>query len=160
EALLGGLGGCVVLDLYAGSGALGLEALSRGARSALLVEADRAAAGIAVANARRLGLPGAQVLVSRVEQLVARPPADLLVADVVLADPPYDLAAEAVRGVLVGMARHGWLAPWAIVALERSERDPEFAWPDGFQPDRSRRYGQARVWFARWSPPWGPAPLW
>jgi 16S rRNA (guanine966-N2)-methyltransferase len=81
------LAGVHVLDLYAGSGALGLEALSRGAASVLLVESDARAAAVVKANVKAMGLAGATVATDRVERLLARPPAGRRPADLVFADP-------------------------------------------------------------------------
>ena len=72
----GDLGGVRVMDLYAGSGALGLEALSRGAASVLFVESDARAADVVKANVKAVGLPGATVAVDKVERLLGRPPGD------------------------------------------------------------------------------------
>ena len=134
-----GLRGAAVLDLCAGSGALGLEALSRGAAHALFVESDRRAADVLRRNVAGLGLPGAVVL--------AAPAAAVLDAtadrayDVVLVDPPYDLPAEEVAGWLAAAAAHGWLAPDATVVVERAARGGAFPWPYGLEPARERRYG-------------------
>lgn len=142
------LDGAAVLDLYAGSGALGLEALSRGAAQALLVESDPRALAVLRDNVAVLGLPGATVLGRMAAAVVAEPaprPHDLLVAD-----PPYALPAGEVAAVLVAAAAGGWLAPDAVVALERSSRDRPWSWPPGFAPITDRRYGEATLWYARW----------
>jgi 16S rRNA (guanine966-N2)-methyltransferase len=143
ESQLGGLGGLSVIDLYAGSGAVGLEALSRGAARVLLVESDRRAADVAKANVRAVGLPGAAVLVRQAERLGPNPdPA----YDVLFADPPYDVPAAQLRGVLTGLADGGWLTQDAAVVVERSKRD-DWEWPDGYAALRDRTYGEARLWY-------------
>jgi 16S rRNA (guanine966-N2)-methyltransferase len=143
ESQLGGLGGLSVIDLYAGSGAVGLEALSRGAARVLLVESDRRAADVAKANVRAVGLPGAAVLVRPAERLGPNPdPA----YDVLFADPPYDVEAAQLRGVLTGLADGGWLTKEAAVVVERSKRD-DWEWPDGYAALRDRTYGEARFWY-------------
>jgi 16S rRNA (guanine966-N2)-methyltransferase len=145
-SLLGAWAGRRMLDLYAGSGAVGLEALSRGAAHVLLVESDARAAATVTANIATLGLPGAEVRRSRVERMVA----DGLPGpayDVVFADPPYDLADDAVGAVLTGL--HPALADGAVVAVERATRGGEWVWPTGFEPLRSRRYGEATLWYGR-----------
>lgn len=145
---LGSLDGIRVLDLYAGSGAIGLEALSRGASHALLVEADRKAGQVVRGNIATLRLPGAELVADRVERLLARGstggPYDLVVAD-----PPYPVTEEEVTAVLTDLVDHGWLAEDAIVVLERSKRGPEPTWPKGLELDRSRKYGEAILWYAR-----------
>jgi 16S rRNA (guanine966-N2)-methyltransferase len=137
-----------VLDLYAGSGAVGLEAVSRGADHCLLVESDPKALATVRANVATLGLPGTDVHGGRVERLVAGPPPGPPY-DVVFLDPPYDLGDEDLRVVLAGLRDQGWLAPDAVLAVERSTRGGTWEWPDGFAADRSRRYGEATLWYGR-----------
>ncbi len=136
-----------VLDLYAGSGALGLEALSRGAGSATLVEEDPTALRALRTNVETLGLPGAYVVDADVEDFMAvapepryRPHTGYRVA---LLDPPYDVDVVPVLEAL-----HPWLADDAVVAVERRTRGPELAWPQSYEPVRSRRYGEATIWYA------------
>ena len=142
---LGGLSGLRVLDLYAGSGAVGLEALSRGAAGVLLVESDARAAAVAKANAAVVALPGAAVAVMRVERLLARPP-DGDRYDLVFADPPYAVTGAAVTAVL-GQLGDGWLADGALVVVERATRSGPVDWPPGYAPGKSRRYGEATFWY-------------
>ncbi|ACQ79860.1 methyltransferase [Beutenbergia cavernae DSM 12333] len=133
-----------VLDLYAGSGALGLEAASRGAQSVLLVESDRRAAAICRRNADTLGLSGVvSVRAARVEQLLRRPAPHAF--DLVLCDPPYDLESDRLDGVLGSLADGGWLAPGAVVLVERSARDDAPGWPAPLEPDWKRTYGETAV---------------
>lgn len=145
EAIRGGLAGARVLDLYAGSGAVGLEALSRGAADVLLVEADARAARVIRENAAALGLAGARVVNDRVARLLARGPGDLEPRDFVFADPPYRVTDSELARVLSALS--GWLAPGALVAVERATRSGAPAWPAGYETDRSRRYGEATVWY-------------
>jgi 16S rRNA (guanine966-N2)-methyltransferase len=145
EAIRGGLDGARVLDLYAGSGAVGLEALSRGAADVLLVEADARAARVIRENAAALGLAGARVVNDRVARLLARGRGDLPPRDFVFADPPYRVSDEELARVLSSLA--DWLAPGALVAVERATRSGTPAWPAGYETDRSRRYGEATVWY-------------
>src|SRR6185437_2336621 len=115
------LKGLHVMDLYAGSGALGLEALSRGAASVLLVESDARAAAVIKANVKVVGLPGATVATDRVERLLARSQGDRANAyDLVIADPPYAVADAAVREVLELLVNGKWLADGALVVMERA----------------------------------------
>ena len=120
-AIRGGLHGAAVLDLYAGSGAVGLEALSRGAADVLLVEADGRAAQVIRQNIAAVGLPGARLVTDRVERLLRRGP-DGPPRDFVFADPPYAVSDDELGQVLVALLSKGWLAPGALVALERSTR--------------------------------------
>jgi 16S rRNA (guanine966-N2)-methyltransferase len=148
DAALGGLGGLRVLDLYAGSGAVGLEALSRGAAVALLVESDRAAAQVARANLESLGLPGGRVAADRAERLAATQCPDESY-DVIFMDPPYATAARDVARVLTGLADNGWIADAGMVAVERATRGPQWAWPEGFDALKARGYGEGTVWYGR-----------
>jgi 16S rRNA (guanine966-N2)-methyltransferase len=146
RALHGPLAGASLLDLYAGSGAVGLEALSRGAARVHLVEADPRALRAIRANVAALGLPGAEVIAGRVEAVLARGPAGGPF-DVVFADPPYALPGEAVSAMLTTLADAGWLVPDALLAIERSTRSGPIQWPEGYAGDRSRRYGEATFWY-------------
>jgi len=134
-----------VLDLYAGSGAVGLEALSRGAARVLLVESDARAAAVIKANVGAVGLPGAAVAVDRVERLLGRPP-DGDRYDLAFADPPYAVTGEAVARVLT-LLGHGWLADGALVVMERATRSGAVDWPPGYAAGKSRRYGEATFWY-------------
>lgn len=152
-SLTGSLDGARVLDLYAGSGAVGLEALSRGAQHVLLVESGGRAARVIRGNIEAIALPGAEVAADRVERLLARGPGREGPGregyDVVFADPPYALADDAVSAMLQALGEHGWLAPGALVVVERATRSGPVRWPAGFTPDRTRRYGEATFWYAR-----------
>ncbi len=141
EESLAGLAFC---DLYAGSGAVGLEAASRGADPVLLVESHRRTAELTTRNARELELPG-QVVIDRVEQLVARPGRSGY--DVVFADPPYELATVALDALLVDLVDQGWLAVDGLVVVERSRRTPELGWPEAIVEHWSRSYGETVLHF-------------
>jgi 16S rRNA (guanine966-N2)-methyltransferase len=158
-ALRGGLAGAAVLDLFAGSGAVGLEALSRGAAAVLLVESDLRAAQVIRANIAAIGLPGAQVAADRVDRVLARGPGDRLACDFVFADPPYAAGDDELGLVLGSLCRHGWLAAGAIVAIERASTSGPPPWPPELVSDRSRRYGEATLWYglAAGAEPAGPA---
>ncbi|MFD6422515.1 16S rRNA (guanine(966)-N(2))-methyltransferase RsmD [Streptomyces sp. NPDC060198] len=148
EALLGTLDGVRIADLYAGSGAVGLEALSRGAVHALLVEADPKAVRTVRENVRAVNLPGAEVRTGKAEQTVSGPaPADPY--DVVFLDPPYLVTDDDLREILLTLRSRGWLGEGALVTVERATRGGEFGWPEGFEPLRSRRYGEATLWYGR-----------
>ncbi|MFJ4872370.1 16S rRNA (guanine(966)-N(2))-methyltransferase RsmD [Streptomyces sp. NPDC088757] len=147
-ALLGTLDGTRVADLYAGSGAVGLEALSRGAAHALLVEADPRAARTIRENVRAIGLPGAELRTGKAEQIVTGPaPADPY--DLVFLDPPYAVEDAGLREILLTLRSGGWLSEDALVTVERSTRGGEFGWPAGFEPLRARRYGEGTFWYGR-----------
>ncbi|QFG68993.1 16S rRNA (guanine(966)-N(2))-methyltransferase RsmD [Ornithinimicrobium pratense] len=147
EALLD-LDGARVLDLYAGSGALGLEALSRGAQALLAVERHRPTARLVEQNADLLGFAGqVGVHAGGVERLLALGP-DGAVYDLVLADPPYPLGEEELTRTLQALVLHGWLAPDALIVVERSSRSPRPTWPPGLEHLDTRAYGEAALHLA------------
>ncbi len=156
-SIMGSLAGARVLDLYAGSGAVGLEALSRGAGHVLLVESGARAARVIRENIEAIGLAGAEVIIDRVERVLARGPGPAGGRyDIVFADPPYAMADREVSAMLSllaggdeGIADRAWLAPGALVIVERATRSGPVRWPEGFVPDRARRYGEATFWYGR-----------
>lgn len=158
ESEFGGMSGLSVLDLFAGSGALGLEALSRGAEKVLLVEADRRVTRLIAQNLATVDLPGARVVADRAERAVAGGTPEEAPFDLVLLDPPYAVADADVVTILTGLADGGWLAPEAVAVLERSARDADFPWPAGYKATRTKTYGEARMNFAVWYVRGGPTP--
>ncbi|HEY7483773.1 MAG TPA: 16S rRNA (guanine(966)-N(2))-methyltransferase RsmD [Streptosporangiaceae bacterium] len=150
HALLGSLDGLWVADLYAGSGAIGLEALSRGAAHALLVEAHPRAARVIRSNIDALGLPGAELVADRVERVLQSPPHRPY--DLVFADPPYAMADADVAAMLGALREGGWLGAGALVVVERATRGGPLEWPAGYVADRDRRYGEGTLWYGRPSP--------
>jgi 16S rRNA (guanine966-N2)-methyltransferase len=147
------LSGARVLDLYAGSGALGLEAASRGAASVVLVDSHRATAAVARANATVTGVGNVKVRADTVERVLAAGPRPGDQVDLVFLDPPYDLVEEDLAAVLYLLSGRDWLAPDALVVVERSSRSPEPAWPPGLETSGERRHGETRVWFAHFRGP-------
>ncbi|GAC1442720.1 MAG: 16S rRNA (guanine(966)-N(2))-methyltransferase RsmD [Mycobacteriales bacterium] len=138
---LGDVEGSRVLDLFAGSGALGLEALSRGAVSATFVEDDPHALNAIRDNLAAARLPGGHVVPMKVELFLAAAPAPRY--DVAFLDPPYGVDVRSALSALVA-----WLADDAVVAVERQTRGPALSWPEGLRAERSRRYGEATLWYA------------
>lgn len=141
---LGVVNGARVLDLYAGSGALGIEAASRGASEVVLVESGREAALVCRRNVHDLGLD-ARVAVSRstVERHLAGAPPHAF--DLVLADPPYEVGAATLAGWLAQLDGGGWLAPGALVVIERARRDPAPPWPESWLAQEPRAYGDTAL---------------
>ncbi|MFC9998157.1 16S rRNA (guanine(966)-N(2))-methyltransferase RsmD [Nocardia sp. NPDC127526] len=169
------LDGARVLDLYAGSGALGLEALSRGASHALLVESDRKAAAVVRGNIGDLGLPGAELRMGSVAGVLGRAavtsaagrasrvaPEAVAVGraaapaggpyDLVFSDPPYALDIAEVLADLRALVEGGWLHDGALIVVERSTRSPELDWPAGYSPLKPRTYGETRIDLAEYEP--------
>lgn len=137
---LGSFEGLVVADLFAGSGALGIEALSRGATSCLFVEQDRLAIDALKANLARLGVRGDVRATSVLSLGAAAAPLDL-----VMMDPPYDTGAGSVA--LDKLARLGWIGPATWVSIETAKAETiDVA---GFAVDVTRVHGKARLTLLR-----------
>jgi 16S rRNA (guanine966-N2)-methyltransferase len=140
---LGDLDGARFLDLYAGSGAVGLEALSRGAATATLVEQDAGALRVLRANAAALGLPGVDIRASSVDRFLDEPPMQgTTTYDVVFLDPPYALAIDQVLQRCVPLVAD-------LVVVERATRDGPPTWPDAVEGGKVRRYGDTALWYGR-----------
>jgi len=153
--MIGGLAGMRVLDLYAGSGAVGLEALSRGASDAILIESDPGAVRAIRTNIEALGLPGATVVQDKVGRALRRGPGPSGPRDFVFADPPYATTDEELSQVLLTLADAGWLADGSLMVVERDARSEPPRWPASYVLDRSRKYGETVLWYGRAS---GAAP--
>jgi 16S rRNA (guanine966-N2)-methyltransferase len=150
-----GVRGARVIDLFAGSGALGLEAVSRGAGFCLFVETDEAARGAIRDNVEAMGLFGRTRVHRRsATDLGMRPGADGPAFDLTFLDPPY--AKGLGETALDRLAAGGWLAPGAVVVFERGAGEPEIA-PAEFEALDARDYGAARVLFLRYAPTASPA---
>lgn len=146
ESAVGAFAGLRVLDMYAGSGALGLEAISRGAGYALLVESDPAAVRAIRDNVAATGLQHVEVRAGAVERvLTTRPDAPFHLA---LADPPYAMGTEELTRVL-GLLTIVWLEVDALVVVERPRRAAAVVWPDGLVGERQRHYGETVLWYGR-----------
>ena len=161
ESMRGPWQGAHVLDLYAGSGACGLEALSRGAARVDLVDEDRAAVAAITANRDAVlgGLSGStgaprdrspasiQVHRASVARWVLTPPGGVRY-DVVFCDPPYVTNSAEVADAIAALADGEALAGGSLVVVERSARDKEWQWREPFDGIWNRRYGEARLWIA------------
>jgi 16S rRNA (guanine966-N2)-methyltransferase len=133
----------VVVDAFCGTGALGLEALSRGAAEATFMDSNRDGLDCARANAKALGVTGNFILADATNPPRSRKPANLI-----FLDPPYgaNLGASALTALLAA----GWMAPGAIVSIEMSGRElSTFEAPSGFTRIDERRYGKARILLLR-----------
>lgn len=156
ESLLD-LGGVAVLDLYAGSGALAFEALSRGASTAVLVEQSKSAASVLRANAELLARvareQGRRTVTSRIAQnsvasFLRTPPGQLF--ELVFIDPPYELGEAELTEALEALVPH--LAPEAVVVIERGSRSPAPIVPESLEPLRRKAYGETIVYSYEASP--------
>ena len=140
EAWCGSLSGLRFLDLYAGSGAVGLEARSRGAGVVTMVEQDRRTAALISGNVKTLGFGQVEVLAASVAGTLARTP--VAPYDVVFLDPPYPLGNADVEAALRSLVDHDWLSPGALVVVERSVRGAVPEWPSAIEPGRDKKYGE------------------
>jgi 16S rRNA (guanine966-N2)-methyltransferase len=150
ESMLGTWDGLHVLDLYAGSGGLGLECLSRGAERVVFVESHRRTAALIQTNAHDLGLAGAQVFAETAEVFLRR---DSRRAEqrfgLVFADPPYAVPVAEIHSVLTSLVEGRWLNDGAVLVVERGRRTEDLAWPPGVEPVRRRTYGETALWYGR-----------
>jgi 16S rRNA (guanine966-N2)-methyltransferase len=144
-ATLVDLSGARFADLFAGTGAVGLEALSRGAAHVLLVERDAAAVRALHANVAALGLDGAEIVHARVECVVDTTPSDPY--DVVFLDPPYGFDGVWIEKLLADIVNGGWLRIDGVCVVERDRRSAPPAWPGGLAGTRSRHYGETMLWY-------------
>lgn len=162
QSELGTWTGIRVLDLYAGSGALGLEALSRGARSAVFVESDLRAGRILAENLSVLGFTSGIVVSAGVERWARESASPEERFDVVFADPPYAADPAGVAAVLDRLSGRGWLRPEALVVVEGPRRWSSDM-PESLRHLRERRYGDTLVWYGRFGPRHGlegAEPVW
>jgi 16S rRNA (guanine966-N2)-methyltransferase len=138
------IAGCRFLDLFSGSGAVGIEAWSRGAEAALLVERDRSSVKIAQKNAEELSAENIDCVCARVEQFLARGASRSF--DLIYADPPYALAEEAgfASELLRLVEKGGWLAESGILALERRS-GPDAEPCEGWELLDSKKYGESAL---------------
>lgn len=149
-ASLTDLAGARFADLYAGSGAVGLEACSRGAGFVLLVESDPRAAQAARANvgALRVG-PAVRLVTAPVQAVLAGGVGTEPPYDIVFADPPYALADPQLAAMQRALLDGGWLAPGALVVIERSRRSDPVSWVSPITPLRTREYGETVLWYGQ-----------
>ena len=124
DSEFGSISGLRFLDLYAGSGAVGLEARSRGAGVVTLVEHDRRTAALIRQNVKALGFSG-------------------------VVDPPYPVSVGDVVVALGSLRDHDWVSHDALVVVERSSRGPDLEWPPGYVGERTKKYGETLLWYGR-----------
>jgi 16S rRNA (guanine966-N2)-methyltransferase len=146
--------GLHVLDLFGGSGAIGLESLSRGATSVHIVEKDDEAQKTIETNfeiVKKSNPPGSFHLYGMsAERFLKDAPKNKY--HLVYIDPPYDFSNQAVEDVLSALHDYEFLSSDAFIAVERTTRGAQFIWPDAFVPARERKYGQATIYYANYQP--------
>lgn len=152
ESEYGDLHGLRFLDLFAGSGAVSAEAISRGVKSCIAVESDRHALAIARENiemAKTVSDAEEVVVIdSDVASFASRP---ALPFDVIFMDPPYAFAENELQRILTSMRRSGFMAKETLVVVERASKSPSFPWPEGMRAVRERKYGNAAIFYGELS---------
>lgn len=149
------LAGKRVLDLYAGTGALAIESLSRGAEFALLVEADRKVATVTDQNLRKLHLDSRAEIEVVDASLWAKksramtPRRELLDTpfDVVFIDPPYETPSNELATLMIDLSESKWLASECLLIVERGSKSPDIDWPPGVTDTERRVYGDTTIWY-------------
>lgn len=139
------MAGIAFLDLYGGSGGVGIEAASRGASPVRLVERDAKVAAVARRNADHVGA-GVQVTTAPVAAFLSGA-ADTSY-DIVWLDPPYAVGEEEISAAVASVLDHAWLAPDGLVVVERSSRTPDPVLPPALDDVWSRRYGETTIHYA------------
>lgn len=147
DSLRGWVGGKKVIEFFAGTGAMGIEAVSHGAESVLFLESEKKAAELIIKNLQRLGIED-KGIVRR--GLAERKIADLQgsVFDLAIIDPPYDYPDARVKNLLRDIVRLNLLAQDGVIVLERKWGKPALE-IEGIELEKSRRYGKTEVVFMR-----------
>lgn len=140
------LAGIAFLDLFAGSGAVGLEASSRGASSVVLLEKDARTAQLIKTNIAATGLSGTVVTADAEKWLTT---STVRGFDVIFLDPPYQVSTDAVSQLIHLLVDRGWLIADGLIVVERNSRSTEPAWPAELSQVWSRRYGETMIFYCR-----------
>ena len=148
EHAVSGLSDLRVLDLFAGSGALGIESISRGAAEAVLIEKDLRAADTLHSNIESLGLKTARVVITDAIEETSKS-SSRGKFDVVFIDPPYELADEQVDVLLGQLVKNGWLADFALLVVERGAKS-KVIWPKTVEELRQKFYGDTTIWYGQY----------
>ena len=150
ESEFGSINDLNVLDLYCGSGAVGAEALSRGAAVVYAVDNDEKATSVTRQNFALLenisGIGTTSVITSSVGKFLDK--TSELKFDVVFLDPPYDLPNNEIEKTLSSLVKNGFLKPSAVVAIERDSKSKRLNWPLGLKELKERKYGAATIFYA------------
>ena len=139
------------LDLFSGSGAVGVEALSRGAASVYSIEDHAPTAGIAIKNFELVNSPSGKftIVTSSAERFVATP--HQVSFDIIFMDPPYEVANEVIEKILVEINSNNLLKRSGIIAIERETKKAQFTWPLPFIEEKVRSYGQGSIFYGGYS---------
>jgi len=148
EHAVSGLSALRVLDLFAGSGALGIEAISRGAAEVVLIEKDLRAVDVLHTNIAELKVENARVVLADVLQEVKQN-STRGKFDVVFVDAPYATADDEITEVILGLAANNWLAEYAVLVVERGSKSV-VTWPKSYEELRKKVYGDTAIWYGQY----------
>jgi 16S rRNA (guanine966-N2)-methyltransferase len=148
EHAVSGLSDLRVLDLFAGSGALGIEAISRGAAEVVLIEKDLRAVDVLHTNIAELKVENARVVIADVLQEVKQN-STRGKFDVVFVDAPYATADDEITEVILGLAANNWLAEYAVLVVERGSKSV-VTWPKSYEELRKKVYGDTAIWYGQY----------
>jgi 16S rRNA (guanine966-N2)-methyltransferase len=137
-----------VLDLFSGSGAFGIEAISRGATEAVLIEKDLRAADTLHTNVANFGLKNARVVIADAFSDVAQK-SGRGTFDVVFIDPPYSFEDQDVDALIANLVKNDWLNEFALIVVERGSRS-QVQWPDSVEELRKKVYGDTSIWYGQY----------
>ena len=148
EHAVSGLDDLRVLDLFSGSGAFGIESISRGAAEAVLIEKDLRAADTLHSNVANFGIKNARVVIADALIDVAQK-SGRGSFDVVFIDPPYSFEDEQVNTLIGHLAKNGWLNEYALIVVERGSRS-QVIWPESVEELRKKVYGDTTIWYGQY----------
>lgn len=148
EHAVSGLDDLRVLDLFSGSGAFGIESISRGAAEAVLIEKDLRAADTLHTNVANFGIKKARVVIADAFTDVAQK-SGRGTFDVVFIDPPYSFADQDVNSLIANLVRNDWLNDYALIVVERGSRS-QVQWPESVEELRKKVYGDTSIWYGQY----------
>ena len=148
EHAVSGLDDLRVLDLFSGSGAFGIESISRGAAEAVLIEKDLRAADTLHTNVANFGIKNARVVIADAFTDVAQK-SGRGTFDVVFIDPPYSFADQDVNSLIANLVKNDWLNDYALIVVERGSRS-QVQWPESVEELRKKVYGDTSIWYGQY----------
>ena len=148
EHAVSGLDDLRVLDLFSGSGAFGIESISRGAAEAVLIEKDLRTADTLHSNVANFGIKNARVVIADAFNDVAQK-SGRGSFDVVFIDPPYSFEDEQVNTLIGHLAKNDWLNEYAVIVVERGSRS-QVIWPESVEELRKKVYGDTTIWYGQY----------
>jgi 16S rRNA (guanine966-N2)-methyltransferase len=151
ESSFGTLEGLNFLDLFSGSGAVGVEALSRGANLVHSVEKDDDASEVAAKNFNLIKNAGGKHHLFRMSAITFVQSSRGLAYDIIFMDPPYEISNHTIEEILQSILAHKLLTPIGMVAIERRSKGDPFTWPEPLTSEKVRSYGQGSIFYGGYS---------